>query len=118
MMALEFQVDGSVVRGLCQQHGTVQYFHIHAAARQAIVTYASPDEAAAAQRSLNSYILAGATLSVDFIPDTDVTQLSSSAPTDLAASLSSIWAAVPSTDVNQQSVWHNAGVWGSSTGSL
>jgi len=106
------------VRGLCQQHGTVQYFHIHSSAGQAIVTYSTPDEAAAAQRSLDSYLLAGVTLSVEFIPDADMTQLSSSAPTDLAASLSSIWAALPTSDTNQQSVWHSAGVWGSSTGSL
>jgi len=103
---------------LCQQHGTVQYFHIHTSSKQAVVTYATPDEAAAAHRSLNCYLLAGVTLSVDFIPDTDVSQLSSSVPTDLAASLSSIWAAVPSSDGNQQSVWHSAGVWGSSAGGL
>jgi len=85
-------------------------------ARQAVVTYLSPDEAAAAQRSLDSSVVAGATLSVDFIPDADVTQLSSSAPTDLNASLSSIWAAMPGSEL---SVWQNStGVWGASTGGL
>jgi len=108
------------VRGVCQQHGTVQYFHHHLSSRQAIVTYATPDEAAAAQRSLNAYSFAGATLSADFIPDADVTQLSSSAPTSdlMAASLSSIWAAVPVSESSQPgSVWHSAGgVWGTSAG--
>ena len=115
------QVDVSVVRSLCQQHGTVQFFQLNSSARQALVTFSTPDEAAAAQRALSCYLLAGMTLSVEFIPDTDVTQLSSSVPTDLAASLSRIWSAVPSCDVNQQSVWHSAGgggVWGSSAGHL
>jgi len=116
-----------VVRGLCQQHGTLHYFHIHSSAGQAVVTYSNPDEAATAQRSLDSYLLAGLTLSVDFIPDTpDVTaQLSSSAPTDLAASLSSIWSSLPcndtssSTQQQQQSLWHSAAsVWAASSGNL
>jgi len=115
------------VRGLCQQHGTLQYFHVHGSAGQAVVTFSTLDEAAAAQQSLDSYVLAGSTLSVDFIPDAaaDVnTQLSSSAPTELAASLSNIWASLPpSIDNNpttqQHSVWHSmAGVWGASTGNL
>jgi len=109
-----------VIRGLCQQHGTLQYFYVHATARQAVVTYSSPDEAAAAQRSLDASVVAGAALSVDFIPDTDVTQLSSSAPTDLNSSLSSIWAVMPGSEHSQQSVWQNsaAGVWGASAGGL
>ena len=118
--SLTCQVDGAVVRGLCQQHGSLQYFYFHASARQAVVTYNSPDEAAVAYRSLDSYVLAGAVLSVDFIPEADAGQLSSSAPTDLAASLSSIWASVPGQETShQQSVWQSsASVWGASTGSL
>jgi len=123
-----------LVRGLCQQHGSLQYFYIHAAARQAVVTYSSCDEAAAAQRSLDSHVVGGATLSVDFIPDSvsDVSQLSSSAPTDLNAAaaaalspLSSIWAAAAgphgassSSASEHHSVWPSGGaggVWGAAS---
>jgi len=108
------------MRGLCQQHGMLQYFYMHTSARHAVVTYTSPDEAAMAQRSLDSSVIGGTALAVDFIPDADVTQLSSSVPADLSSIWSAAAAAAAVMPGSEHSVWQNsaAGVWGTTTGGI
>lgn len=72
---LYFQIDGSTLRTLCQQHGPLQAFYLNLGYGQAVVRYGTKDEAAKAQQSLNSCVLGNTTIIADFVSDTDTARL-------------------------------------------
>lgn len=65
------QIDGSVLRTLCMQHGPLQCFFVNAAHGQALVKYSTKDEAMKAQNSLNECPLGNTTIRAEFVSDTD-----------------------------------------------
>ena len=70
-----FQIDGSTLRTLCQQHGPLQAFYLNLGYGQAIVRYGAKEEAAKAQVSLNSCVLGNTTIVAEFVSDADVARL-------------------------------------------
>lgn len=65
------QIDGSVLRTLCMQHGPLQCFFVNTAQGQALVKYSSKDEAMKAQNSLNNCPLGNTTIMAEFVSDND-----------------------------------------------
>ncbi len=70
-----FQIDGSTLRTLCQQHGPLQAFYLNLGYGQAIVRYGAKDEAAKAQMSLNSCVLGNTTIVAEFVTDADANRV-------------------------------------------
>ena len=70
-----FQIDGSTLRTLCQQHGPLQGFYLNLGYGQAVVRYGAKDEAAKAQMSLNSCVFGNTTIVAEFASDADAARL-------------------------------------------
>jgi hypothetical protein len=88
------QIDATIIKMLCQQHGTVQYFNHSPTGRLAVVTFTRPDDAIKAQHALNGYIIANTQLASDLIADNEVCH---------GGDLANIWS-MPATS-GQQSAW-------------
>ncbi|XP_041362960.1 trinucleotide repeat-containing gene 6C protein-like isoform X2 [Gigantopelta aegis] len=65
------QIDGSLLRTLCVQHGPLQKFHLDLGHSQAVVCYCTKEEASKAQKALNTCVLGNTTILAEFVPESD-----------------------------------------------
>ncbi|CAG0896682.1 unnamed protein product, partial [Cyprideis torosa] len=66
------QLDTSVLKTVCSQHGPLASFEIIPSQGVALVRYDSKEEAAKAQAGLNNCLLSGVTIHADFASESDV----------------------------------------------
>lgn len=66
------QVDGNTLKTLCSQHGPLQSFFVNTNSGQALIRYTTKDEALKAQKSLNSCTMYEATITAEFVDESEV----------------------------------------------
>ena len=114
------QIDAGIVKMLCQQHGSVQFFNQNSPARLAVVSFTRSEDALKAQHALNGYVIANTQLAADFIPDAEVGKLANIS--DQSTSLNSIWSAAPGVGApsghvpSDHSNWHGGVMAGTGGG--
>ena len=68
----QFQIDGSILRTLCMQHGPLQAFHLHLNHGIALCKYSSREEANKAQQALNNCIVGNTQICAESPSESDV----------------------------------------------
>ena len=91
----------NTLKTLCMQHGPLQAFHVFQSLGQGIVCYRSKDEAAKAQKALNTCSLGTTTIVAEFCVEADVQRLieqgqSGQQQPAVNTSVSSLWPNPPS----------------------
>jgi len=71
---LPIQIDESILKALCRQHGSLLFFHLFLNHGLAIVKYSSKDEAMKAQQALNNCPLNNTTIQVQIASESEVQQ--------------------------------------------
>lgn len=85
LFILLFQIDGSTLKTLCQQHGPLQFFYLSLNHGQALVRYSSKDEAVKAQKALNTCVLGNTTILAEFVSEREANHLVEQSSTTSAA---------------------------------
>jgi len=71
---LTLQIDESILKTLCRQHGSLMFFHMFLNHGLAIVKYSSKEEAMKAQSALNNCSLGNTTIQVQVASESEVQQ--------------------------------------------
>lgn len=69
------QIDGTIVKALCQQHGPLQCFRYYPSSHQVLVSYRNKEDAIQAKLALHSCVLANTPLMAEFIPDAEAARM-------------------------------------------
>lgn len=85
------QIDSTIVKALCQQHGPLQCFRYNPASRQVLVSYRNKEDAIQAKLALHSCVLANTPLMAEFIPDAEAARMLDQPDTMQASAVGNAW---------------------------